>query len=185
MPNARRSSAFSRRPAMNEMAAVLVPALGTALLHFLWQGALIGLVAWLLLLLQRNARPQARYAVACIALLACVTAPVLSICLALLSSGAAEALPTAGRLLADAAGAGPTPAAIHPALPTPPDALLPWVVALWAVGTGLLSLRMAGGVLWVRRLCRDARADTDGRWQSCGDRLAERMQIGRKVALQF
>jgi beta-lactamase regulating signal transducer with metallopeptidase domain len=169
---------------MNEMAAVLVPALGTALLHFLWQGAVIGLVAWLLLLLLRNARPQARYAAACIALLACVAAPALSIYLALLGSGA-EALPAAGRLLADAAGAGPTPAAIHPALPTPPDALLPWVVALWAVGTGLLSLRMAGGVLWVRRLCRNARADTDGRWQSCVDRLAERMQIGRKVALQF
>jgi beta-lactamase regulating signal transducer with metallopeptidase domain len=170
---------------MNEVAAVLVPALGTALLHFLWQGALIGLIAWLLLLLLRNARPQARYAVACIALLACVAAPLSSVCLAFLGGGAAETLPATGRLLADAASTGSTPASIHPALPAPPAALLPWVVALWAVGTSLLSLRMAGGVLWVRRLCRDARADTDGRWQACVDRLAARMHIGRKVALQF
>ena len=82
---------------MNEMAVVLVPALGTALLHFLWQGVLIGLVAWLLLLVLRDARPQARYAVACIALLACVAAPLASVCLAFLGSGAAEAVPAAGR----------------------------------------------------------------------------------------
>ena len=170
---------------MNEMAAVLVPALGTALLHFLWQGALIGLVAWLLLLLLRNARPQARYAVACIALLACVAAPLWSVCLAFLGSGAAEALPAAGHLLARDTGPGSTSALIPPTLPTPPDALLPWVVALWAVGTGLLSLRMAGGVLWVRRLCRDAQPDVDGRWQACVDRLAARMQIGRKIALHL
>ena len=53
---------------MNEFAAIVIPALGTALLHFLWQGALLGLLTALAFGLLRNARPQARYAVACAAL---------------------------------------------------------------------------------------------------------------------
>ena len=43
-----------------------VQALGWALLHFLWQGALVGVVAALLLAQLRHARAQARYAV-CVA----------------------------------------------------------------------------------------------------------------------
>ena len=55
--------------------ATIIPVLGRALLHFLWQGALIGLFAALALQLLRDARPHARYAVACSALLACVLVP--------------------------------------------------------------------------------------------------------------
>ncbi len=60
---------------MNELLAMRVAALGTVLLHFLWQGALIGLLAWLTLLLMRREKPQARYAVACLALLSCLLLP--------------------------------------------------------------------------------------------------------------
>ena len=35
--------------------------LGSVLLHFLWQGALLGAIALLLLLLLPSSRPQARY----------------------------------------------------------------------------------------------------------------------------
>ena len=59
---------------MNEALEMLVPVLGRALLNFLWQGALIGLVATVLLQAARNARPQLRYAIACLALLACAAA---------------------------------------------------------------------------------------------------------------
>ena len=61
---------------MTDALAMLVPVLGRALLHFLWQGAVIGLAAALALQALRNARPQARYAVACLALLACALAPI-------------------------------------------------------------------------------------------------------------
>ena len=57
----------------------VVPLLGRALLHFVWQGALIGLFAELALLALRDARPQLRYAVACSALLACVLAPAVTL----------------------------------------------------------------------------------------------------------
>ena len=64
---------------MAEFLATLVPVLGRALLHFVWQGAAIGLVAAFVLLLLRDARPQARYAVACMALLACVLLPLANV----------------------------------------------------------------------------------------------------------
>ena len=47
---------------MVELSATLVPVLGRALLHFVWQGAAIGLVAVVALQCLRDARPQARYA---------------------------------------------------------------------------------------------------------------------------
>ena len=51
---------------MNELIDGLVPVLGRALLHFLWQGTLIALLAAMALHLLRDARPQLRYAVACL-----------------------------------------------------------------------------------------------------------------------
>ena len=47
-----------------------VQALGWTLLHFLWQGLLIGCATALAWAALRNARPEARYAVGCGALLA-------------------------------------------------------------------------------------------------------------------
>lgn len=171
---------------MTEIALLpaLVPALGMALLHFLWQGALIGLAAAALLSLLRNARPQARYAIACLALLACVLAPAWSVVQALVSAGVAS-MPAVADPIAFDSGLGMVPTMARPVLSSPPDALLPWVVLLWAAGAGLLSLRMAGGVLWIRRLRRDASTDHEGRWQACVDRLATRMGIARAVALRF
>ena len=51
-------------------------ALGWSLLHFLWQGAALGLLAWLLLALLRGASAKARYGVACAFLLLMAAAPV-------------------------------------------------------------------------------------------------------------
>jgi len=169
---------------MTDLLPMLMPSLANALLHFLWQGALIGLLAALALALLRNARPQSRYAVACAALLACVAAPVATLLHSLLA--ATDAPPAAVAAFAANADAvlPSTDAAASRALPMPATDLQPWIVALWAVGVGLLSLRMAFGLAWVRRLCRDAHgADND--WQVHVDRLALRLGIARKVALRL
>ena len=50
----------------------LVFALGGAVMHFLWQGALIGLIAALILYGLRKGSAQARYAVACSAQAVCL-----------------------------------------------------------------------------------------------------------------
>ena len=56
---------------MDELFGTAASSLAWALIDFLWQGLLVGWVAALLLALMRKARPQARYLVACGALLLC------------------------------------------------------------------------------------------------------------------
>ncbi len=171
---------------MAELLASLVPMLGLALLHFVWQGVLIGLLAAVALNVLRNARPQARYAVACLALLACVLMPLATLLSMLapelLETDFGSMLATAGRD-ADVAGDGAlsaltqTRAQIH--------AWLPALVATWAAGTCLLSLRMALGLAWVRRLRNAPQAAAQIAWQARLDALAANFQIRRCVALRL
>ena len=143
---------------MHEIVPGLVPVLGRVLLHFLWQGALIGLLAAVALQLLAGARPQARYAVACLAMLACVLAPLGTLLLGMAGMGggvdAAPALATPGMALLEPAapatvqapsfvlGLGQLPG-IEPALP--------WIVAAWAACACTLSRRLAAGVWWLGR----------------------------------
>jgi beta-lactamase regulating signal transducer with metallopeptidase domain len=175
---------------MAETMSTLVPLLGQALLHFVWQGALIGLCAALLLGLLRDARPQARYLVACLALLACVLAPVATLLAPLFIAAAAPVLAStapgidAGLAATPAAPAG----AALLALVTPEtgfDAYLPAIVATWAAGTALLSLRLAFGLAWIRRL-----GIVDDRvqrlvWQARLDVLAVHFHLPRAVELRL
>ena len=168
------------------MPEAFVPLLARTLIDFVWQGALIGLLAWLVLMLVRNARPQLRYAVACLALLACALLPIVRFALAIVAAGDAP-MPagTPAMAIPDAAFAAQ---ALHTgavfALPTPPPASMAWLVALWASGAGLLSLRMLGGALWLRRVCREARSEA-GAWQARVDALARRLGVRRAVALRL
>lgn len=166
---------------MNESLALLVPALGSVLLHFLWQGALIGLLAWLALALLRNARPQTRYTVACLALLSCVLLPAWALVQALSGAGA----PSPAPLILAFGNVAAAPVASALLLPAPSMASLPWLVALWAAGVVMLAVRMACGWLWVRRLCQQAHADPDEPWQACADRLAPRLGIARRVDVRM
>src|SRR5687767_5691121 len=61
---------------MNELFGMAATSLAWALIDFLWQGLLVGWAAALLLALMRKARPQARYLVACGALLLCAALPL-------------------------------------------------------------------------------------------------------------
>ena len=55
-----------------------IQALGWALLHFVWQGALVGALAALALRAFRNSAPDVRYVVAAIALALMATIPVVT-----------------------------------------------------------------------------------------------------------
>jgi beta-lactamase regulating signal transducer with metallopeptidase domain len=171
---------------MADWLASLVLMLGLALLHFIWQGALIGLLAAVALNVLRNARPQARYAVACLAMLACVLMPLATLLFMLapdlLETDFGSVLATVGRD-ADVPGDGalsalaPTRAQIH--------AWLPALVATWAAGTCLLSLRMALGLAWVRRLRHGPQAAEQPAWQARLDAIAANFQLRRGVALRL
>jgi len=173
---------------MAESMSALVPLLGQALLHFLWQGALIGVFAALLLGALRDARPQARYAVACLALLACALAPVLTLLWPLLAASAAPVVattvPTASTLTAATFATGSalvdyvTPA-------TGIEAWHPAIVATWAAGMGMMSLRIVLGLAWIRRLpVADDRVQHLV-WQSRLDVMAMHFRLSRAVELRL
>jgi len=169
---------------MTETIASLVPMLAAVLLHFLWQGALVGVLAWMLLSALHAARPQARYAVACLALLACVLLPLLTF--ARLSLGDTPVANTAAALGETAIVAGTSEnASMLSTLSSSANPVMPWIVALWAAGVGSLALRMACGLWWVRRLRASPACGDAQRWEVCVDRLAWRFGIRRRVAVRL
>jgi beta-lactamase regulating signal transducer with metallopeptidase domain len=167
---------------MNELTATLVPVLGSALLHFAWQGVAIGLVAAVLLQLLRDARPQSRYLVGCLALLACVLVPATSVLLGLAASSNEAAAPA---LSSPAIGYTATSAFRSP-LPAwrLADAAMPLIVALWAAGASVFCLRIGIGTLWLRRLRATAQGPEQARWQARLDVLARRFGLSM-VALRI
>jgi len=146
----------------------LVPALGWALLHFVWQGVVVGALAWLALAVLRNASPHWRYAVCAVSLLACLGLPLAHLVWMLLDTTDALA---PDRVVA---------------LPDWLQSLatqLPALVAAWSLGVGLMALRLGAGLAWVGALRRRARP-APAAWQARLDALALRLGVQRKVLLQ-
>ena len=158
---------------------VVIRALGLGLLHSLWQCTLIGAAAWLALRALRNASPQARYAVACTALAACVLWPAAEVLKQL--SIAAPAFDTAATASSPRDIASTFAAVVgvdqRAGALSMLEAALPWLVAAWAAGAVLMLLRLLGGLRWVHRLQRDARDCDDKVWQTRLDRLAQRFGL--------
>src|SRR6476620_8824898 len=168
---------------MNEPLTMLVPVLGRALLHFVWQGAVIGVVAALVLHALRDARPHARYAVAFLALLACALAPLVDIAWQLgdLRHAALPIAAAPALVLRPALGSATQTLAQAWNL----DDTLPTIVAMWASGACALSLRMAVGVWWIQRLVRAPQEAHAEAWQARLDALASRFGLQRRVVLRL
>jgi beta-lactamase regulating signal transducer with metallopeptidase domain/phage shock protein A len=175
---------------MNEWFGTAASSLAWALIDFLWQGLLVGWVAALILALMRKARPQARYLVACGALLLCAALPLAGMVgrMAEADAGlASSALPAvASSTVANAVAALPVAALDAGRFAGWEAALqerLPLVVGFWALGAGLLALRMVIGLAWVRRRTQAGQYRLDAAWQARLDRMAQGMGIARRVTL--
>jgi D-alanyl-D-alanine endopeptidase (penicillin-binding protein 7) len=162
-------------------APALVAALGWTLVHFVWQGALLGCVTAVLLTFLRNARPETRYAVACLGLLLCLAWPAADLVLLLGAADGAAAtklLPAVDTVRGQAAdGAGLLGFSLIWVQQN-----LGWIVALWAACAGALGLRMAVGLLWIGRAARAQACDPV--WQARLSRLAERCGLNREIRLR-
>jgi beta-lactamase regulating signal transducer with metallopeptidase domain/predicted nucleic acid-binding Zn-ribbon protein len=170
---------------MNAMLSSLVPVLGRSLIDFLWQGALVGLAASVALMLLRNARSQARYAVCCAALALCLALPVAGVWRGLAAAAATDAPPAAQFVEFAVAANDPVPSAATPASwPSTLQEQFPWIVAVWSIGAALLALRMALGLAWVARAGRE-HGHPHPRWQRRLDRLAEKIGVECKVRLRI
>ena len=172
----------------------LVPAIGWALLHFVWQGLLIGWGVSIVLFLLRKARPQARYAVACAGLLLCAALPLAGV-IAQVDAAAPASLSGAGLgaallipvLSADAAQSGVAATLADDGTLAGWAAVLqgqlPWIVGLWLAGAVLMSLRLAIGLNWVAERTRGDRYTVNHYWQRRLSVMARRFGIARHVRL--
>lgn len=161
-------------------------AFGWALVHFLWQGLLVGMGAGFLLFLFRRNAGQLRYVVACTALALC---PLLLLG-TMLKRYEAPALraPSAVVMSFQAQERPATPAALAKPLPVPQrleSALrpyLPALVGLWALGSLVMGLRLGGGWLQIQAWRNQARPAPEP-WEAAFLALAQRMGLRRPPRL--
>jgi bla regulator protein blaR1 len=161
--------------------STLTFALGLTLMHFLWQGLLIGCVTALALALMRNTRAEYRYLLACSALMACLCWPALDLSQRLAGSAAAVSADfTMIQLAAQTITGAGEPFDLRDSLRG--------IVGLWALCAAALALRMAFGLLWIQRAVRDEapchQADRL-RWEASLARLALRFGVTRTVRLRI
>src|ERR1700722_10886051 len=132
------------------LSPIVMHSLGWTLLHFLWQGTALAALAAVLMSLCQQA--SSRYAVAVGVLVSMLVAPVATFFFLLPSNEAssttnamvAKQAPTktsGGVMVAASAGLSRLSAADT----------FPWLVEAWLLGVALLSLRSAGGFLFLER----------------------------------
>ena len=174
---------------------------GWTLVHFLWEGATIALLALVALWGLRHRSPQARYAVACASLVAMLAAPIVTA--AVLSRAIVVIAPAAVQRTAEAQ---PDTLAIPDATSASADAAslainvlmarnessidvraggsrawLPLVVMLWFAGVAVLLIRLLGGWWRITRLHRAARAAAPSAWTAAAARIAATLGLSRRV----
>jgi beta-lactamase regulating signal transducer with metallopeptidase domain len=188
--------------------SALLEALGWALVHFVWQGALVaGLYACADALLSSRASADARYALALSALALMLLLPLVTAAAALDSS---RGLFVRGESASDASRSGDTRERVR--APGVGDAsndassaraasayesdasgvrlwagerlsqFVPWLVFAWLAGVLLLAARAVGGWLVVRRLRRSAEP-VAARFEELVARVSERLKVSRTVTL--
>ncbi len=164
------------------------------LIHFLWQGALVGGVLAMILPLLRRRSASLRYVVALVALATMILLPVVTATvIATQASSSLEAgttrhaasvpMPAAPAQQANTAS-GPTQQSV--AAVTSRSYLepaMPWLVVAWLAGVTLLSLAHFGGLTRVRQLRQQDVRQIDERWQTVCQKLATRLAIRRPVRL--
>jgi len=163
-----------------------IATIGWALLHFLWQGLLLWAAVALSLRFLRQAKPSTRYVVACSGLLLALALPVAGILRDLPAATAASPregnprLPLAMEVLQDPAPTRVQEPSVRQAL----DNHLPLIVLIWSLGAGLLSLRFASGLAWVRRLRRAEAYPDTADWEHRLQCLSLALSLNQAVALR-
>lgn len=160
----------------------LVRALGWGLCHSLWQGAVVGLLAALLLQAARHRTPEFRYrlASACLALIVLAFAGTVAW---LLPSGEAGAFLENG-LLAPILDTGARLGwwIRFRSLAAP---WMPWLILAWGSGLCLRLLSVGGGLIWLYGPCLGASGPAPAEWQQRFDRLRGAAGIRGPVRLRL
>jgi beta-lactamase regulating signal transducer with metallopeptidase domain len=167
--------------------------LGWALIHFVWQGALIAVLYAIASVLLRRCSANIRYAAACGAMLLMPIAAAIT----MFVIGAQETTQNDQAIEPSQAA---WPELVAPAsqqvfdAPSPTDSieqwaqdrlprLMPLVLALWFAGVFFLSLRFAGGLMMIQRLRRVEAGSGVDLWQEKLALLSRRLRLSAPVRL--
>ncbi|MCA1649320.1 MAG: hypothetical protein LC753_03275 [Acidobacteria bacterium] len=181
-------------------------AIGWALLQFVWQGAVIGLLTAIVLAALRRSAADVRYVVSAISLSLMLTMPVVTAIQAW-PSVSPPAEPSQAEAAAPTAQSSYTAAATVPSVEPLPDCAtescmtiggsaanvllgrprvepwLPVLLLVWMAGVLLLTLRLVSGWWWVQRMKTHGAATARDSWQQMAVRLSRRLHIRRGVRL--
>ncbi|HKO02912.1 MAG TPA: M56 family metallopeptidase, partial [Thermoanaerobaculia bacterium] len=169
-------------------------AIGWALLHLLWQGALVAGILAASLALLKNRGANVRYIVSCAALALLIALPIATAWSAYETPLPLEpetAAPMFSRVVGELLV---TPATSQPAADVTfveraqqfargAKTYIPQIVLVWLIGVAFLSLRLMYGWLEARRLARDGATTASPDWQRALARIADAMQLHRAVTL--
>ena len=167
-------------PLSSIVTAPFIEALGTTLLHFLWQGAAAGAVLFLMLRLGRFTAAT-RYAMGVGTLVAMAAAPLATF--ALITTDATTGAATSAVPGASAALATKVSIAADTARAMSGDGWSPTAITalVWAVGVVVLGIRLAGGWVLARRLVRQGAEPASQEIQALARRVADRLALTRVV----
>jgi len=182
---------------LNALSHPLILALGWALIHFLWQGALIAALSFLAQAALRKGSAQSRYTAACLAMLLMTLCPLATF--SYLTNREKTALKPAPVMITSVREASVTSAmdlAPAVAIPRPiqvetsPEEFaariqrhLPWIVSGWLGAVCVLSLRLLLGYARVRQIKRRACESLGVYWTERLSDLSERLRVSRPVRL--
>jgi GWxTD domain-containing protein len=156
-------------------------ALGLALFHFLWQGALIALALAVGLYIFQPSSARLRYGLACAAMLSMLVSFGLTLGLAWPHR--------AGTVSVRIQHAPRLSPLLPPSLPSgiesapPATSRLQWIVSIWMLGVGLFALRSLMSWGAAQRLRRIGVCAAPDCWQQRVRLLADRIQLSRPVVL--
>jgi beta-lactamase regulating signal transducer with metallopeptidase domain len=186
------------------LAKPIFQALGWALVHFIWQGAIVAILYAGVAVLLRKRAANVRYSVACAAMLLMLALPAATIFVisqsskdeyisqrtssnkALSDFEARPESPAQGKSISKSAGdfsAPPQPLSFGLWAKERFTTLMPWLVALWFAGVLFLSLRFLGGLIVAQRLKRRRASAAIQQWQEKLSSLCRRLSVSRPVRL--
>ncbi|HEY3284842.1 MAG TPA: M56 family metallopeptidase [Armatimonadota bacterium] len=176
---------------------------GWALLHSLWQGALVALALGLLLAALRRAPAPRRYLAACGALVVLALLPVLTLgtlvsreaCSSIRATREGphvalilippQRLASGGMGADQGAQAAAAPAGLQEGgWRSRLERIAPWLTLAWAAGVALLSLRLTGGLVRVRTLALRGTEEAGPELLAQAAALGSRMGLRRPFSLR-
>jgi uncharacterized protein (TIGR03435 family) len=163
-----------------------VERLGWTLVHFLWQGVVIAALYAAARRWKAFApRPNTRYILACVALAAMMTAPLVTWSLMRPSAAVPVSTHLTDRIpFAAATGVATSSVSLMETVSRVPSAhFMPWVVAIWLMGAITLWIRLIGGWIAAAHIGSTLIRPAPPEWQRTLSSLKARVGVTRPVRL--